>query len=439
MRLFVASIRKLIRRPASFITLRAADRPAGVDLHRRRRDRQPPADGCGAAASLLLVTFPGAYTLIISFILGLGGLFAVIYGAAIAGSEWTWGTLKSAVARGESRTRYQLWSLFAAIAVMLGIGLLVAFVIGIVVAMLGAGLAGVSTEGLGDSTTLGQLPELLGRGWFAVVEEGDLGFAIATLARSQLAGDRRRDRRLLRRAVRLDLPARHRQVPAVPRGERRRGHAGGDGEFGGGGGAAATRLEPNAALLVVAAWLVGSPRRDRRCSRSEPRSPARQRLRDALERAADVVARADRPALRPTRRQRDDPITPRSRQTSLRAARLNGGKASSRMSGRSCSQSRVGGRPVRREGPHDRDQALGQREPGHHPVRAGGQLVDQEEAARGRRPGPDPGRSPGAPRSSPLVGGASALTPTTSGSARRDRRDLGGGHASPRSRAGSPG
>ena len=54
------------------------------------------------------MTFPGAYDLILSFILGLGGLFAVIYGAAIAGSEWTWGTLKSTVARGESRSRYML-------------------------------------------------------------------------------------------------------------------------------------------------------------------------------------------------------------------------------------------------------------------------------------------------------------------------------------------
>jgi ABC-2 type transport system permease protein len=56
-----------------------------------------------------LVTFPGAYDLGCStFIIGLGGLFAMIYGAAIAGSEWSWGTLKSAVARGESRVRYML-------------------------------------------------------------------------------------------------------------------------------------------------------------------------------------------------------------------------------------------------------------------------------------------------------------------------------------------
>ena len=39
-----------------------------------------------------------------------------------------------------------------------------------------------------DADTLARLPEHGGRGWFAVVEQAALGFAIATLARSQLAG-----------------------------------------------------------------------------------------------------------------------------------------------------------------------------------------------------------------------------------------------------------
>ena len=52
------------------------------------------------------MTFPGAYELVLALILGIGGLLAVTYGAAIAGSEWGWGTLKAAVARGESRSRY---------------------------------------------------------------------------------------------------------------------------------------------------------------------------------------------------------------------------------------------------------------------------------------------------------------------------------------------
>ena len=122
-----------------------------------------------------------------SFILGLGGLFAVIFGAAIAGSEWTWGTLKNAVARGQSRSYYTLVS-FASVAFVVAIGLLMAFVIGVIAALVAANLAGVSTAGLGDSDTLGRLPEQFVRGGIAITMEGAIGFAIATLARSQLAG-----------------------------------------------------------------------------------------------------------------------------------------------------------------------------------------------------------------------------------------------------------
>jgi hypothetical protein len=71
---------------------------------------------------------------------------------------------------------------------MIGIGLLVTFAAGVVAAVVGAHLADVSTSGMSDSATLGELPLRLLKGWFAVVEEGALGFTIATLARSQLAG-----------------------------------------------------------------------------------------------------------------------------------------------------------------------------------------------------------------------------------------------------------
>ena len=109
MRLLVATVRKLIRRPATFITFGLlVGLMALIFLAVGATAKQQP-DASAREAALLLVTFPGAYTYIISFILGLGGLFGVIYGAAIAGSEWTWGTLKAAIARGESRTRYQLW------------------------------------------------------------------------------------------------------------------------------------------------------------------------------------------------------------------------------------------------------------------------------------------------------------------------------------------
>jgi ABC-2 type transport system permease protein len=255
MRLFIADVRKLIRRPASLITLGLLiGLLALIFLAVGATARQTPA-AQGGAAALLLVTFPGAYTLIISFILGLGGLFAVIYGAAVAGSEWTWGTLKSAVARGESRTRYQL-SLFAAIGLMIGIGLLVAFGVGVVVAVIAAGLAAVSTDGISDATALGTLPELLARAWLAVVEEGAIGFAIATLARSQLAGigagigiyfGEQFASIFLPNIVQY-LPFDAASAVVAVSGEG----------FGGGGGQLATRLDPNTALLVVIGWLVGS-------------------------------------------------------------------------------------------------------------------------------------------------------------------------------------
>ena len=186
MRLFFSGFRKLARRPASWVTLGLLVGLLALIIVAVGAT----ANGANTArdvAARNLVTFPGAYGRILEFITGLGGLFAVIYGAAIAGSEWGWGTLKSAVARGESRVRYMLLS-FASVAVMIGVGIVITFVVGVVAAIVGAHLANVSTSGLGDSPTLTDLPERLARSWFAVVEEGALGFTIATLARSQLAG-----------------------------------------------------------------------------------------------------------------------------------------------------------------------------------------------------------------------------------------------------------
>ncbi len=190
MRLFFSGLRKLVRRPATWVTvglligllvLIILAVGAGVQGRGLRNGAASAAD------PKLLVTFPGAYDRILQYITGLGGLFAVLYGAAIAGSEWSWGTLKSAVARGESRVRYMLTT-YVTVAVMIAAGILLTFVVGVLAAIVGAHLANVSTSGLGDSATLGALPESLLKGWVAVVEEGALGFTIATLARSQLAG-----------------------------------------------------------------------------------------------------------------------------------------------------------------------------------------------------------------------------------------------------------
>jgi hypothetical protein len=256
-RIFVAGIRKLIRRPATFITLGLLVGLLALIYLAVGATARQAATVQGGAGALLLVTFPGAYSLLLSFILGLGGLFAMIYGAAIAGSEWTWGTLKAAVARGESRSRYQLLS-FAAMGLMVGIGLLVAFAIGVAVTLVAANLAQVPTTGINDAATLGTLPELLGRGWLALAESCALGFAIATLARSQLAGigvgialyfGEGFASIFLPDIVKFGPFTAAGSVVATPDG----------GAFGGGGGAATpVTLEPNVALVVVTLWLVGA-------------------------------------------------------------------------------------------------------------------------------------------------------------------------------------
>ncbi len=254
MRIFLGGFRKLARRPATWVTFGLlVGLLALIYIAVGATARQGPN---GGRQALLLVTFPGAYALLLSFILGLGGLFAMIFGAAIAGSEWTWGTLKAAVARGESRSLYQLGS-FASIAVVVGIGLVVAFAIGIVVAVIAAGLAGVPTTGIGDADTIKTFPELLARGWLALTEACALGFAIATLARSQLAGIGVGIAVYFgEQFASIFLPDIVRYLPF----NAANAVVATSGSFGGGGdgGATLVRLDPNTALLVVAAWLIGA-------------------------------------------------------------------------------------------------------------------------------------------------------------------------------------
>lgn len=185
MRLFVSGLRKLSTRMATLLTFGIlAGLLVMIDM---AVATTRGGNGQGPRNALALITFPGAYDQILRFILGFGGLLAVTYGAAIAGSEWTWGTLKTAVARGESRSRYLL-AMFAAIAVVLAVGLLFAFLVGVVAAAAGSTIAGISLDGIGDRTILDKLPDHVVRGWVTITMTAAVGFAVATLARSQLAG-----------------------------------------------------------------------------------------------------------------------------------------------------------------------------------------------------------------------------------------------------------
>lgn len=190
MRLLGGEIRKLLRRPASFVTLGiqlAIIAVVYLAVGASFRAGSGGGDPEARAGIRLLLTFPGAYAGALGLVTGLGGLLAVAFGAAAAGADWGWGMVKVAVARGESRSRYLLAKLVA-VEILLAIGLLVAFVAAVIAAYLAASAAGLSTSGAGDSSVTAKLPEQLVRGYLGMAEQGAIGFAIATVARSQLAG-----------------------------------------------------------------------------------------------------------------------------------------------------------------------------------------------------------------------------------------------------------
>jgi len=256
-RIFVAGLRKLVGRPASLVSVGLLAGLLVLIIVASATVAQRSESATAANRALALVRFPGAYDLILSFMAGLGGLFAVIYGAAIAGSEWGWGTLKNAVARGESRSGYML-ATFGAIVVMLGVGLAITFVIGVAAALVGASLANVSTTGVSDPDTLARLPEMAVKGWYTVVEQAALGFAIATLARSQLAGIGAGIAFYFGETfATIFLPDIVKYLPfAVARASMANGSSGGFG--GGGGGELSAALPADQALVLVGVWLAGS-------------------------------------------------------------------------------------------------------------------------------------------------------------------------------------
>jgi ABC-2 type transport system permease protein len=255
MRLFWSNLAKLRRRLATWLTLGLLAGLLALVFIAVGGTANRAAPQPGARAALAILSFPAAYDVILGFILGLGGLLAVIYGAAIAGSEWTWGTLKSAIARGEGRARYVL-AMFAAVALVIAIGLVIAFLVGIAAAILGGRLAGVPIGEISDSATLQRLPVQFARGWIGLLEEAALGFAVATLARSQLAG--------IGVGIGLYFGESFASiflsdiVKYLPFNVASAAVATGETAGGGFGGNPVASLPPDTALLVAITWLIGA-------------------------------------------------------------------------------------------------------------------------------------------------------------------------------------
>jgi hypothetical protein len=187
MTLLRISLLKLAKRPATWVVLAILLGLIAMVFIGLAASASQISDPGDELQVRLLLSFPNAYTVLVGFILSFGGLLAVTYGAAIIGADWAWGTIRAIIARGESRVRYTVVS-FVAIAITLGIGVLAAFGVGSVIAVLAAQIAGTDAGAATDPDTLANIPELLGRTWLGVAEQAAIGFAIAMIFKSQLAG-----------------------------------------------------------------------------------------------------------------------------------------------------------------------------------------------------------------------------------------------------------
>jgi ABC-type transport system involved in multi-copper enzyme maturation permease subunit len=132
-------------------------------------------------------TFPGAFDVINQFVFGLGSLLAVAYAAAIGGADWNWGVMRVVIARGESRGGYILVKALA-IAIALFIGVLVAYIAGIIFTFVASGLAHTQAGNPFGSGSLGRLIRMVADGYLVLLERAAIGFGVAVVLRSQLAG-----------------------------------------------------------------------------------------------------------------------------------------------------------------------------------------------------------------------------------------------------------
>lgn len=143
--------------------------------------------GPRSGGAAMIVRFPAAYGVIDQFVVGLGSLLAVAWAAAMAGADWSWGTIRVILARGEGRIRYPLAKAIA-LGLCLVMGAIVAYAIGILLTLGAAAAQGLPAGNPLSAAGRHGLLVSVGYGIVVLLERAAIGFAIATVLRSQLAG-----------------------------------------------------------------------------------------------------------------------------------------------------------------------------------------------------------------------------------------------------------
>lgn len=186
MRLLSVSILKLVRRPAMLrTTLVMVGLLALIYLSTAASARSLPTSETVGLKSMF--GFPDAYTNLGGMVVNFGGLAGAALAGMVAGSEWSWGTFRVAITRGASRAAYVVATV-AALAILMLVGWLILFAAGAVFVAIGAVVSGLPLGDPADGGALARLPSLLAAGWWAIVMELAIGFAVAFITRSQVAG-----------------------------------------------------------------------------------------------------------------------------------------------------------------------------------------------------------------------------------------------------------
>lgn len=184
MRLIRAELLKMRRRTATYVILAVALALTGFIY--LVSGRALGGTSCLFSESCL-IEFPAAYALAGQFAFVLGGLLAIVYAATIVGADWNWGVLRNVIARGESRSGYLL-AKAAGIAIVIGIGMLIIFAFAILMTYLVAAINGFPVASPLRGRGLQDLFDNLGLGYLVLLERAAIGFAVAVVLRSQLAG-----------------------------------------------------------------------------------------------------------------------------------------------------------------------------------------------------------------------------------------------------------
>jgi hypothetical protein len=187
MRLLRSSLRKLVGRPATGrIVLLLAAFLALIYLSLGLSSTAVSGSASKASIAAML-TFPDAHASLAGMLLIFCGMAGAAYAGVIAGSEWSWNTFRVALTRGESRVRYVV-GLFVAIAVLAFVAWILLYVLGVALILVAAALGGSPAGAPLAGTELGRVGVLVLSGGWAVLMEVAIGFGVAFVARSSVAG-----------------------------------------------------------------------------------------------------------------------------------------------------------------------------------------------------------------------------------------------------------